>query len=74
MLRPYIYGSTFNIVTNHHALCWLSSQEKLSGRLGRWPQKMQNYDFAVVYKSGKSHLDGDSLARCLLPIELEPHG
>lgn len=66
-LREYHYERHFIRVTNHHALCWLSSLKIRTGRLGRWTLALQVYNFALTFNSGSKHTGADSFGHC--PVE-----
>lgn len=62
-LRPYLVGRKFHVVTDHHALCWLLRYKEGNQRLLRWSLSIQEYDFDVLYKTGRLHYAPDCLSR-----------
>jgi len=46
-LRPYLYGRTFIIVTDHKPLVWLHSIKDPSSRLWKWRTKISEYQYAI---------------------------
>lgn len=67
--RSCLYGSPFGMVTNHHSLCWLADLKDLSGRLTQ-SLRLQEFDMAVLYKSGSKRSDADCQSRA--PVNSAP--
>lgn len=50
--RSYLYGGKFTICTDHKPLEWAIGLKEPSSRLIRWKFKLEEYDYAVLHKSG----------------------
>ena len=61
--RPYVYGRTFELVTDHKPLTHLSTSVSKSERLTRWKLSLSEYSFDVTYKPGKDNVNADVLSR-----------
>ena len=46
-LRPYLYGSALNLLTDHEALRWVLNLADRSGRFARWSLRLAEYDYEV---------------------------
>lgn len=66
LFRPYLYGRSFTIITDHAALKWLMTSSDLAGRLHRWALTLQEYSFNVEYRPGRTNVVADSLSRAPL--------
>ena len=70
----YLIGRPFLIQTDHKALEALQTSKKLTGRLARWALLMQQYNYKVAFRPGKTHQDADGLSRQSWQTEDEPVG
>ena len=75
----YLLGAPFIIYTDHNPLAYLRSVSQPQGRLARWILKLEQYDYEVRYKPGKSIPHADALSRhpayvagVQLPVEWSP--
>jgi len=62
-LKHHVAGSKFIVETDHCSVFWLKSKANLPPRLLRWALVFQQYDYEIVYRSGKLHKDADCLSR-----------
>jgi len=70
--RHYLIGAPFQIKTDHKSLEYLQTQPHLSGRLVRWSQYLQEYDFSLQHIRGVDNIVADALSRRYDDIEPEP--
>src|SRR3979411_201942 len=61
--RHYLHGNQFTVVTDHRSLQYLQTQPHLSARQTRWSEFLQQFDFTVLYRSGKENHVADALSR-----------
>ena len=57
--RPYLFGNSFHLVTDHEPLKWIMTTTKLTGKLARWSLLLQKYDFTVEHRKGVENTNVD---------------
>ena len=68
--RPYLMSMPFEVYTDHYALQWLKTMRTGSALLHRWSVAVEEYDFTVKHRRGKSQTHVDGLSR--LPVDPPP--
>ena len=63
MWRHYLFGSKFEVFSDHKSLKYLFSQKELSMRQRRWLAFLKDYDFVLSYHPGKANVVVDALSR-----------
>lgn len=64
--KPYLFGGKFTLITDHKPLTFIKTSEKNS-KILRWRLELENYDYDVKYKEGKTNVVADALSR--RPVE-----
>ncbi|GAU42813.1 hypothetical protein TSUD_288410 [Trifolium subterraneum] len=60
--RHYLYGSRFEVFSDHKSLKYLFDQKELNMRQRRWLEFLKNYDFELSYHPG-NNVVVDALSR-----------
>ena len=59
----YLYGQQFTVYTDNNPLSYVLTTAKLDATGHRWLSELSQFDFKVVYRSGKKNVDADALSR-----------
>ena len=65
--REYLFGHSFQILTDHQPLKWLMTTAKLTRKLARWALTLQEYEFEIGHRPGTANANADGCSRCPLP-------
>ena len=68
MWRHYLFGSKFEVFSDHKILKYLFSQKKLNMHQRRWLKFLKDYDFELSYHLNKANVVADALSRKSLHI------
>ena len=66
--RHYLYGSRFEVFSDHKSLGYLFDQKELNMRQRRWLEFLKDYDFELNYHPGKANVVADALSRKYLHV------
>jgi len=61
--RHYLYGSKFEVFSDHKSLKYLFDQKELNMRQRRWLEFLKDYDFQLSYHPEKANVVADALSR-----------
>ncbi|KAL0320173.1 UNVERIFIED_CONTAM: hypothetical protein Sradi_5278800 [Sesamum radiatum] len=61
--RHYLYGETFQILTDHKSLKYILTQKELNLRPRRWIELLKDYDCTIDYHPAKANVVADTLSR-----------
>lgn len=64
--RPYVFGKSFKIKTDHRPLTYLFSMKNPSSKLTRMRLDLEEFDFEVEFLAGKLNYAADALSRITL--------
>lgn len=61
--RNFIYGAKITIYTDHMPLTFAISPKNVNAKLKRWKAYIEEHDYTMFYKKGKSNVVADALSR-----------
>ena len=61
--RPYLYGRTFRLRTDHASLLWLLARSQPSDQICRWIEILNTFEYTPEHRPGVKHGNADGLSR-----------
>ena len=68
--RHYLFGSKFEVFSDHKSLKYLFDQKEFNMRQGRWLELLKDYDFDLNYRPGKPNVVAGVLSRKSLHMSM----
>ena len=62
-LRPYLYGSSFHVYTDHKPLTSLFTKQMVNTKIQRWAILLAEYGAQISYRKGRNNIRADMLSR-----------
>ena len=63
--HDYLYGGHFEVYSDNNPLTYVLTTAKLDATGQQWVASLANYNFKILYKSGKLNIEVDALS-CIL--------
>lgn len=63
VFRNYIYGQKFVVITDHQPLTFSLSSKNTNAKLKRWKSYLEEHDYQIIYKPGRTNVVADALSR-----------
>ena len=60
--RHYLYGSKFEMFSDHKSLKYLFDQKELNMRQRQWLELLEDYDCTIEYHPGNANVVADALS------------
>lgn len=69
--RPYVYGTNFQIRTDHMPLLWVEKLKETSARITKWKERLAAYTFTIHHTKGCDNVVADCLSRNINAVDRE---
>lgn len=61
--RPYLYGKSFRLRTDHASLIWLCKRTEPTSQVARWLEILSEFTYSIEHREGSKHGNADGLSR-----------